>query len=132
MIRILYTLLQWSWGLPQTLAGFLLFFRQIRQPHRMYHGAVVTEWAFRGSASLGMFLFLGKQDADNAALLRHEYGHSLQSLALGPLYLLTVGIPSFLWFWLPVCRKLRRTRRISYYAFYTERWADKWGSMIKE
>ena len=27
----------------------------------------------------------------------HEYGHTIQSLILGPLYLFVVGIPSFVW-----------------------------------
>lgn len=30
-------------------------------------------------------------------LLVHEYGHTIQSMILGPLYLIVIGIPSTLW-----------------------------------
>lgn len=79
---------------------------------------------------MGMFLFIGKWDADDHYLLTHEYGHSLQSLALGPLYLPAAAIPSVLWFWL--FRKYRRTHHIPYRQFYTERWADAWGATFSK
>ena len=34
-------------------------------------------------------------------LLVHEYGHTIQSLIFGPLYLIVMGIPSTLWGFLP-------------------------------
>ena len=107
----------------------------------MYRGAVTTEWKNRGGVSLGLFVFVAAEtnddkekrgnDASSAKrserLLIHEYGHTLQSLMLGPLYLVVVGIPSAMWAGLPYFRKKRRTERISYYSFYTERWADRLG-----
>lgn len=128
--RFLFILLQCIWGFPQTLLGFLLFLWQIRSPHRMFRGTVVTIWQFRGSASMGMFLFIGKWDADDQYLLTHEYGHSLQSLALGPLYLPAAAVPSVLWFWL--FRKYRRAHHIPYRRFYTEQWADAWGAAFSK
>ena len=44
--------------------------------------------------SMGMFLFLGDHDKH---VLVHEYGHSIQSCILGPLYLPVIGIPSLIW-----------------------------------
>ncbi len=53
--------------------------------------------------------------------LMHEYGHTLQSIILGPLFLPVVGLPSLLWAGLPVFRKYREKSAVSYYRFYTER-----------
>ena len=72
--------------------------------------------------SLGLFIFAPANASEG--FLSHEYGHCLQSLILGPLYLLAVGLPSLLWAGLPVFKKLRARRKTSYYSFYTERWAD--------
>lgn len=72
--------------------------------------------------SLGLFIFVPANASER--FLSHEYGHCLQSLILGPLYLLAVGLPSLLWAGLPIFRNLREKRSRSYYSFYTERWAD--------
>ncbi len=127
MKKVLYILLQCTWGLPQTLIGAVVFLFHLHSRHSLYHGAVVSCWKRRYSASMGLFLFLSERDADCRPLLVHEYGHTLQSLLLGPLYLPAAAIPSMLWMLLPPCRKLRQKRHISYYSFYTERWANSWG-----
>ena len=134
MKTVLYRLWQCTWGLPQTLLGGALFLRHRRAPHRTYRGAVVTQWPSRGGISLGMFVFVPAAQGEGEAaaararrVLLHEFGHTLQSLLLGPLYLPVIGVPSFLWCNLPALRRRRKERGISYYAFYTERWADAWG-----
>ena len=126
----LYVLLQYSWGLLQNLVGTAVFLLYLRRPHFRYRGAVVTIWPVKsGSMSMGRYLFLDPSwtPADQR-LLAHEYGHTYQSLLLGPLYLFVIGLPSFLWAALPPCRRLRRTRHVPYSALYTERWADSWGA----
>ena len=60
-------------------------------------------------------------------LLVHEYGHTVQSLILGPLYLIVMGIPSTLWGFSPFAAKKRREKRISYFDFFTESWANSLG-----
>lgn len=94
-------------------------------------GAVVTyhDGAF-GGVSLGMFVFVNgsrpeewTRDAEV-----HEYGHCVQSLLLGPLYLLVIGLPSALWCGLGACERYRRKHAVSYYALYTESWANSWGA----
>ena len=59
--------------------------------------------------------------------LHPEYGHTLQSLLLGPLYLIVIGAPSWLWCNLPPMRRLRKEKGIPYDAAYMERWATAWG-----
>ncbi|MGN0687322.1 MAG: hypothetical protein ACI4KA_04360 [Oscillospiraceae bacterium] len=126
MRRVLYILCQCTWGIVQSLVGGVVLLINIRRPHRFYHGAIVTEWRHGGSVSLGMFVFLSenKSAATKQRLLMHEYGHTLQSLMLGPLYLLVIGLPSILWAGLPAFERLRQAKQISYYRFYTEKWAD--------
>jgi len=89
------------WELPQTTLGALLLVAC------QAAGRVVGLERARGrlfietrglGVSLGWFVFWSRRFAPgfaSAARNRdHEYGHSLQSRALGPLYLLLVGVPS--------------------------------------
>ncbi|MBR3124190.1 MAG: hypothetical protein IKF42_01980, partial [Mogibacterium sp.] len=57
-------------------------------------------------------------------LLEHEYGHTLQSLILGPFYLLVVGAPSMLWNRLPYFRSKRKKTGKSYYSAPFEKTAN--------
>ena len=121
----IYGLLQCTWGLPQTLLGAGLFLTQIRNPQFVYRGTLVTEWQRAGGISLGLFLFY---HGGTPELLRHEYGHTLQSLLLGPLYLPLVGLPSLLWSHLGVFRRKRAENSIPYSALFCESWADRLGA----
>ena len=128
--QILYILCQWTWGLPQNLVGlgFYLFYRIKGCPHFSYQGAVVTIWTnATGSMSMGRYLFLEPGWTPSGhRLLAHEYGHTIQSLFFGPLYLLVVGLPSVLWAGLPCFRNMRRKGR-SYYSVYPEKGATRLG-----
>lgn len=125
MRTFLFRLWQWTWGFPQTFVGFIVYLICRKQPHGTYHGCITTRWNNRGSLGMGMFLFLGRDDAQVRV---HEFGHSVQSLILGPLFLPIMGIPSFLWCNLPPCRRLRKEKGISYYRFYPESTANYLGS----
>ena len=137
MKRLLFLLLQCTWGLLQTAAGAAVFLRFRHCPHFRFHGAVVTVYPLYSSLSLGPFIFLtDKLPRDRSGkipdpeisrrLLVHEYGHTVQSLILGPLYLPVVGLPSALWNHLPACRRMRRGN-VSYFSFVTERTANFFG-----
>ena len=127
MKRLLFTLWQWTWGLPQNLLGVLLCFHHRNCPRSRYRSCTVVHWNQRGSMGLGCFLFMG---SDNPEVFVHEFGHSIQSMILGPLFLPVMGIPSFLWCNLPVFRRLRREKGISYYAFYPESTANSLGMLV--
>lgn len=121
----------------QTFVGFILFLANIRRRHFFYHGAIVTVWGSLSSVSLGMFLFVagagkrGERGAEgerepSRALVVHEYGHTIQSLLLGPLYLPVIGLPSLIWANLPVFVQKRRNG-VPYSAFWTESGANRLG-----
>lgn len=124
----MYYILQWSWGIIQNVVGFCVFLVNFRRRHFRYSGAVVTVWkSKRGSMGLGMFIFISESamtDERREFTLMHEYGHTLQSIILGPLFLPVIGLPSLLWAGLPVLRRYRERRGMSYYSFYPERWAN--------
>lgn len=101
----LFYAVQWTWGLPQNLLGLIIFLLLGRQERRRYHGAIATLFGQKallpqnGAFSLGMFLFIplswGEEMIEKT--LVHEYGHSIQSMILGPLYLPAVALPSVVW-----------------------------------
>ena len=137
---LFYLLVQCTWGLLQTAAGAAVFLRYRRCPHFRFHGTVVTVYPLYSSLSLGPFIFLtDKPPRDRGGkiphsdiprrLLVHEYGHTVQSLLLGPLYLPVVGLPSALWAHLPACQR-RWRRDVSYFSFFTEKTANFLGEAI--
>lgn len=141
MRKILYTIWQCTWGVVQTLLGGIIFLKHIRCKHYNYHGAIVTQWGAKASMSLGLFVFVsaepyfankfaGEMSADECAarLLVHEYGHTIQSLILGPLYLPVIGIPSTWWGF--VSAKKRNEKQLPYGSFFTERWANRLGEQV--
>lgn len=128
MKKLLFRLWQWTWGFPQSLLGLIVYLINHDKPHTDFHGCIVTHWETRGSLGVGMFLFLGKNHHPDTVI--HEFGHSVQSLILGPLFLPVMGIPSFVWCNLPVFRKMRKEKGVSYYSFYPEKSANFLGSLV--
>ncbi len=137
--RFLFSVWQIMWGGVQSLVGFCIFLIYIKRKHYYFHGVIVTEWTKPSSTALGLFIFLSpnlrpdrsKNGKDvYMSTLRHEYGHAMQSMILGPFYLLAIGLPSAFWCNVPFCKKYRKKKNISYYSFYTERWADFWGEKV--
>lgn len=121
-----YTAAQWTWGLPQTLIGAALYAVHRKDDHFDYRGARATAWDRDAGVSLGKFIFVPRRAGGNAGrfLLEHEYGHTLQSLILGPFYLLVVGAPSMLWNRLPYFKSKRRRTGKSYYSAPFEKTAN--------
>lgn len=144
LITVLYFLLQITWGLPQNLVGFVIFLWHIKDKHYLFHGSVITIWKGPNggtSMSMGMFVFLDEYyiKEENARenpesqfnqVAVHEFGHSLQSLLLGPLYFFVISIPSGVWCNFKYFQNMRKDKKMSYYIFYPERWANYWGEKI--
>ncbi|MBO6047315.1 MAG: hypothetical protein J6P61_06130 [Erysipelotrichaceae bacterium] len=124
MFDLLFIIIQCTWGLCQSLLGLMMFIIHIRDPHTFKHGVVITQVKGQYSVSLGMFLFV-----HDKSLITHEYGHSIQSMILGPLYLFVIGIPSFLWCHLPVCQRYQAQGH-DYYDFLIEKQANILGDKM--
>ena len=133
MGKALFRLWQWTWGLPQTLIGFVLYCIHRKETHFTYRGCIVTRWHVRGSLGVGMFLFVNDDHySRDPQILIHEFGHAVQSVFLGPLFLPIMGIPSFLWCNLPCCQKFRKKKGVSYYRFYPESTANYLGERFRK
>ncbi|MDR1805718.1 MAG: hypothetical protein LBQ80_02970 [Clostridium sp.] len=136
MKHFLFLLWQFTWGLPQNLIGLVAFLAlRKKYEHKAFCQAVVTyiptEKPF-GGVSLGMFIFLNptpahhNQDWVYDAHI-HEYGHTIQTMILGWLFLPVIGLPSFVWCNLKPIIKWRAKTGHSYYWLYTEGWANHLG-----
>ena len=109
----------WIWCFPQMLAGFVL--QKLTRAKR-----VEDHYEFNiksGSVSLGKYVFLCPAHWNDTETLNHELGHTKQSLYLGWLYLFVIGIPSLIW--CSCFEGYRKKHNLSYYDFYTEKWADR-------
>ena len=114
------------WQLPQNLLGWLL--TRVMAPGKAYryHDArILLSARMWGGISLGRYIILSDR-MDHPSCVLHEWGHTRQSRMLGPLYLPVVGLPSLLWalWWRP-------TRSVSYFSFFTERWADRLAGIVR-
>lgn len=136
---------RWIWEFPQCLLGLILT--------KWYDTFKIGEYKeipiysaedMPGGISLGLYVILNEREVfktfhndtynlGESDSVRHEYGHTRDSLRWGPLYLLAIGLPSVTW--LLIRRVLNKHRsleeRINYYWFYTERRADKFGGVVR-
>lgn len=126
--KVLEGILQWTWELPQNIAGgvIAIAFRD-KAMNKMNDGTeqIFHHWRYGAGLSLGGFRFVSYNTSQDT--MNHEYGHTRQSHILGPLYLLAIGLPSIIWCGLRNVSPY--LRRWSYYAFYTESWADRLGGV---
>ncbi len=122
-MKTFVNIISWIWQFPQNFVGII--FRLIYgQPNARYRGVdVVIAERFRGGISLGNTIIVKHSYYGNRNTWDHEFGHTRQSLYLGPLYLLVIGLPSL------IHAALYRPEKGNYYDFYTERWADRLGGV---
>ncbi len=121
-------ILKYFWQLPQLIAAFIYYWYlkskdEILDTYTCQGAIVFIKKKSCGSVTLGNHIFLSPRATDTT--VRHEWGHTRQSLILGPLYLIVIGIPSIIW---------AETHRIiapnkPYDWFYTEAWANKLGDV---
>lgn len=127
-MKTLIKILRWIWEFPQHLLGFVLTHLYDVEYVETYKGVDVYMGVFPGGISLGTYIIISEQsyrDRRNRTK-KHEYGHSRQSLYLGPLYLIAVGLPSLLW--AGFIHNLMK-KEVGYYEVYPENWADELGEV---
>lgn len=121
-------ILKFFWQLLQTIVA-LIYFLYLRYKDEIldtctFQGAVVfIKKESYGSVTLGNHIFLSPRATDTT--IRHEWGHTRQSLLLGPLYLIVIGIPSIIW--AATHRAIAPNKPYDW--FYTEVWANKLGGV---
>ena len=128
-------ILLWIWQFPQHLVALILWLitKPVFLEHYNGHKVYRVKQKFLG-VSLGRYIFLSTHY--QLPTIKHEYGHSIQSLWLGPFYLLIIGIPSLVFCYLRdrlFHKKWDMSKRIQwYYKQPTEKSADKLGGVDRE
>lgn len=136
---VMMPVLLFVWELPQIVLG-LLVYACMKARRKVVHVETGKNRVFihtlNTGVSLGWFIFwtpAGNRfpELENDCRM-HEYGHARQSVMLGPLYLLVVGIPSVMrvfygkWYY---CKYHRYWQ--GYFWGFPENWADKLGGVTK-
>lgn len=117
------------WQILQVLVALIILAILHNKPvkYKNEHSGM-TVWrvhhSFGSCWSMGPFIFV--PDKQPEKILRHESGHSIQSVYLGPLYLLFVGLPSACLLGYQVSNKKDYQW---YHSHYPENWADKLGGV---
>lgn len=127
-----------AWESPQNVLGASLlalhFARRTVRRVSFERERVMVEIGSIGAVSLGLFVFFTNEDNRYVPVGRenrdHEFGHSLQSRWLGPLYLAVVGLPSEMRVvYAFVHRHVTGRRWGGYYDGFPENWADRLGGV---
>lgn len=120
-----FILLDFIWEFPQILTGSivkLIFIKYgKREVETIRQGTCeIQNWSMYSGISLGWWQFTNeKADKDTAS---HEVAHSIESVVLGPLYLVLIGLPSIMWAGI-IWPYFMHDK--SYYWFYTEFITDR-------
>lgn len=129
ILKLIKTVLLVLWQFPQIIIGWLVL--PFLKPFACVKGKDDVRYFYcdrlNGSAvTFGPLIFLSGAyyEYQGSKTEMHEYGHSVQSKWLGPLYLFVVGMPSIVH---AIFHKDREGH--TYYDFFTERWADKLGGV---
>jgi len=138
----------WLWQLPQHLLGLLLI-RLLNAERSVWlrkaenYAPGIPYWRFKrdgrfskfvSGMSLGEIILLPDDNICDITVC-HEYGHSVQSLYLGWLYLPVIGIYSALFcnLWDRLFHKSwAREERSKWYGRWSEAWADRLGGVDRE
>lgn len=141
----IYIILQCTWGILQTVIGFIIFLLNIKNPHSFYRGCINTKWNSFSGLSMGMFIFTPNEECkelekyaggtkegliERASMITvHEYGHTYQSIILGP-FMIIPGTVSLLWGRMKKYERLRREYGVPYSFCWAESWANRLGEKV--
>ena len=132
----------WIWQLPQNIVGLVVLaimghekVLTAENGNKVYFSAHMPGGISLGKYSIISKYYIRSYMTDKAILdlnvTRHEaLGHGTQSRYLGPLYLPVVGLQSIIWAGL--YGSVIPYTANGYYKFWTEKWADKLGGVVRD
>lgn len=122
--------IKYIWQLPQHIVAIIYYIylacSNALLTEAKSDNVIVYTKATSGSVTLGQYIFVSPKATRYTIM--HEWGHTRQSLMLGPLYLVIIGIPSIIW---AAIHKYVAPNK-SYYWFYTEADANRLGGINLE
>ena len=124
------------WQLPQHIIAYVIMLVKHKSIESMTNDDGILYYLvdnlFNCGVSLGNYIFLDSNGYYDYKTIKHEHGHQIQSLILGPLYLIVIGLPSITG---NIINRITRMYFRKYYDpnFYYkqpwEAWADKLGGV---
>lgn len=114
------------WQMPQLLLAKCLV--KNSKPSHSVDGVGIYYTSKIEGLSCGDVILYNKSVPEGTWLIKHEFGHIIQSRILGWLYLPVIFLPSYLWY--SYVSKKEKKKGIEwsykvYYKFYTESWANR-------
>lgn len=131
-MRIPLLILSFFWQLPQNILAIILIIIFRRHYLRRNRRGLVDVIIYKRTlpiegVSLGNFILLNEAMFElDGKVCDHEYGHTKQSLILGPVYLIAIALFSYI--------NHRRSHmdenfKKIYYTKFPEKWADRLGGV---
>ena len=109
------------WEIIQNTIGYIEFKTHNLIVNHTFKQSYIVYINYFDSHVLGKWIFINPRTDDNI-ILRHEYGHRIQSYILCPLYMFVIYLSSLIhyhWF------STQEKDWDEYYNFFTEKNADK-------
>ena len=132
MNKILFWILQLTWGIIMNIIGLIAFLVLViigHKPikfHQMVYFVIGNNW---GGVNLGFCTIVSRASGENT--LRHEHGHFIQNALYGILFPFIVAIPSFTRYhyrnWVVRTEKKKRSELPDYYSVWFEKQASDFG-----
>ena len=134
-----YWLLSLTWGIIMSSIGFITILIVLMlggKPHKNGCTLIVEIGGNWGGLELGCFALCGSYSKTDKIWFertrRHEFGHNIQHMLLGPFFIFIVGIPSAIRYWYKIIATKRGKKFSSdwYDSIWFEGTATKWGTDI--
>ena len=138
-MKIFLRILTEIWQFPQHIIAYVIILINCKSIKLMVSKDGISHYLvdhlFNSAISLGNYIFLDSDGNFSYKTIKHEFGHQKQSLMLGPLYLIIIGLPSIIGNIIDRI-KYKYFRRYYdpdfYYKQPWEAWADKLGGVVRK
>lgn len=138
-MKIFLRILTEIWQFPQHIIAYVIILINCKSIKLMVSKDGISHYLvdhlFDNAISLGNYIFLDSNGNFSYKTIKHELGHQKQSLMLGPLYLIVIGLPSIIG---NIIDRIKHKYFNKYYDpdFYYkqpwEAWADKLGGVVRK
>lgn len=131
--NFVFYLLSFTYGALMSIIGFLILLpflpaKRVGCYKGRLYGVFPKSFGSGWGFEMGCFYFVSEDCKENLKLQRHELGHGLQNILLGPLMPILVSIPSVIRFWYREnLVKRGKPLKTAYDDAWFEGWATRWG-----
>ena len=138
-MKIFLRILTEIWQFPQHIIAYVIILINCKSIKLMVSKDGISHYLvdhlFDSAISLGNYIFLDSDGNFSYKTIKHEFGHQKQSLMLGPLYLIIIGLPSIIGNIIDRIKHKYFRRHYNpdfYYKQPWEAWADKLGGVVRK